>query len=210
MTILLKFTLMLYQLIFHLLQQYHDLGGIEVAFFASESIASYISKLLDAHQTNPGAVLQHLVGAKLERRFAGRSVSIDHHSSATADIQTGRRGDFEIGSTVFHVTKRANNDHYLKARQNARNGRKVYLLVPDGVVRATKDFAENDFPGFCREVDVFSIEQFVAQNLDELAAFDRDGALRQLYQLLEKYNELIDHYENDKSLRIVIPDLGVE
>lgn len=200
----------LYERIFALLQLYQDLGGIDLPFSASESVTAYISRLLDAHQSNPGAVLQHLVGAKLERRFAEQSLMLEHHSSATADVQTGRRGDFEIGTTVFHVTKRATDDHYRKARLNARSGRKVYLLVPDNVLRATKDLADNLSPGFCREVDVFSIEQFVAQNLDEMAIFDKSEALRQLSLLLDKYNELIDTYENDPSLKIVVPDFGVE
>jgi hypothetical protein len=203
-------TTYLYEQIFSLLQLYQDLGGLDLAFSASESVTAYISRLLDAHQSNPGAVLQHLVGAKLERRFVDRPLAIEHHSSATADIQTGRRGDFEIGTTVFHVTKRATDDHYRKARQNAQSGRKVYLLVPDSVLRATKDLADNLSPGFCREVDVFSIEQFVAQNLDEMAIFDKSEALRQLILLLDKYNELIDAYENDRSLKIIIPDFGVE
>lgn len=200
----------LYEQVFSLLWQYHELGGIEEPFNASESITAYISKLLDAHQSNPGAVLQHLVGAKLEIRFAGQPVVIDHHSSATADVQTGRLGDFVLGSTVFHVTKRATDDHYRKAKQNADNGRKVYLLVPDIVLQAVKQYAEAFASGFCRKVDIFSIEQFVAQNLDELAVFDRTEALRQLRLLLEKYNDLVETYENDRSLKIIIPDFGVE
>lgn len=200
----------LYGQIFSLLQQYQDMGGIDTPFKASESIAAYISQLLDAHQGNPGAVLQHLVGAKLELRFAGRPVAIEHHSSATADAQTGRLGDFEIGSTVFHVTKRANDDHYRKAMQNADNGRKVYLLAPDSVLQAVKAYAEQFETGFSKKVDIFSIEQFVAQNLDELAVFDRSEALRQLHRLLEKYNELIESYEHDRSLKVIIPDFGVE
>jgi hypothetical protein len=200
----------LYERIFSLLLLYQELGGIEVSFTASESIASYISQLLDAHKTNPGAVLQHIVGAKLEIRFSGQSVAIQHNSSATADAQTGRLGDFEIGSTVFHVTKRATDDHYRKAKRNAENGRKVYMLVPDHVLRGIKDFAEDFEQGFTKKVDVFSIEQFVAQNLDELAVFDKNRALQQLRLLLEKYNVLIETYEHDQSLKIIIPDFGID
>jgi len=200
----------LYEQVFSLLQDYRNLGGIEEPFVASESITAYISKLLNAHKGNPGAVLQHLVGAKLELRFADQPVVIDHHSSATADVQTGRLGDFEIGSAVFHITKSANHDHYRKARQNAQNGRKVYLLAPDSVLQGMKQFAEDFEPGFSQKVDIFSIEQFVAQNLDELARFDRGQALRQLDLLLKQYNELIDRYENDSSLKIIAPDFGLE
>lgn len=200
----------LYEKIFSLLDRYYLLGGIDIPFNASESISTYISKLLEAHRTNAGALLQHLVGAKLELRFQGQPVTIAHHSSATADVQTGRLGDFEIGSTVFHVTKRANDGHYRKAKQNADNGRKVYLLTPENVLLGTKNFAEQSCQGFSKKVNIFSVEQFLVQNLDELAVFERDNALRQLKILLEKYNELITRYENDQSLKIVIPDLGVD
>lgn len=200
----------LYAQIFSFLRQYHEMGGIDVPFTASESITAYISKLLSAHSGNPGAVLQHLVGAKLEVRFAGQGVEIQHHSSAAADVQTGRLGDFAVGSTVFHVTKSATDDHYRKAKQNADNGRRVYLLAPDAVLQGMKQFAEAFEPGFTKKVDIFSIEQFVAQNLDELALFDRTEALRQLRLLLEKYNDLVEAHESDRSLKIIIPDFGVE
>lgn len=200
----------LYSRIFALLLEHQQLGGIEITYTAVESITAHISKLLDAHQANPGAVLQHLIGAKLEIRYSDKSIHITHHTSATADLQTGRLGDFEIGSTVFHITKSPNDDHYRKAWQNAESGRKVYLLVPNKIVAGTSQFAEAYRSGFTKRVNVFSIEQFVAQNLDELAAFDRTEALRQFHRLLTKYNELVTQYEHDPSLKIVIPDLGIE
>lgn len=200
----------LYDQVLNLLTQYQLLGGIDVPFTASESIAAYISKLLESHHTNSGAVLQHLVGAKLDIRFEGQGVIINHNSVATADVQTGRQGDFEIGSTVFHVTKKATDNHYRKAWGNAENGRKVYLLTPESVLQGTKEFAKAYQEGFLKKVDVFSIEQFIAQNLDELAIFSRNEALKQLERLLMKYNDLISEHENEPSLRIIIPDFGIE
>lgn len=200
----------LYARVFHLLTLYRELGGIDIPFVASESIATFISQLLDAHQTNPGAVLQHLVGAKLEIRFANQPLEINHNSSSSADVQTGRRGDFEVGSTVIHITKSASLDHYRKAWRNAESGRKVYLLVPNRILMGTTQLAEEYQTGFCKRVDVFSIEQFVAQNLDELALYDRTEALHQLNRLLSQYNELVDSYENDASLKVIVPDFGIE
>lgn len=199
----------LYGRIFALLAEHRNLQGITAPYVASESMATYIAKLLNAHQTNPGAVLQHLIGAKLDLRFAEQPGVVGHHSAATADVQIGRLGDFEIGSTVFHVTKNPTNDHFRKAWQNAQNGRKVYLLVPRQMLTATISLAEVFKEGFTKKIDIHSVEGFVTQNLDELAVFDRDEALRQLHQVLTKYNELVARYENDPSLKIVIPDFGV-
>ncbi len=199
----------LYGRVFSLLLEHKRLGGIKAPFIASESIATYIAKLLDSHRTNSGAVLQHLVGAKLEVRFAQQSVIIQHNSASTADVQTGRLGDFEIKSAVFHVTKRPTDDHFQKAWVNAENGHKVYLLVPKRALIATLELARLFDDSFTKKVNIISIEDFVAPNLDELAVFDRDDALRQLRQLLTKYNELVARFENDPSLKIVIPDFGV-
>jgi len=200
----------LYNKIFPILEQYKDLGGIEIPFSASESIASFISKIIAYPSGNSGAILQHLVGAKLELRFKNGTLKIKHNSSATADKQTRRHGDFDIGSTVIHVTKSPTTEHYRKAKSNAESGRKVYLLVPDKIVRATKELAESDFgSSILRKIDIFSIEQYLTQNLDEMAVYDKNSALKKLKNLLIKYNELIETYENDNSLIIVIPDFGV-
>lgn len=197
----------LFHRVFELLQAYYDLGGIEAKFMASESIATYLTKVINSHGVNPGAVLQHLVGAKLALRFG--ELKIIHHSSSAADMQTGRLGDFEIGSAVFHVTKRANDGHYRKALQNADNGRTVYLLIPSEIQEATRKYADQLDPQFSSKINVFSVEQFVAQNLDELAFFDRLEALKKFERLLSTYNVLIDEHENDSSLRVIIPDFGI-
>ena len=180
-----------------MLQKHQKLDGIDVSFLPSESISSYISRLLDAHQTNPSAVLRHLVGAKLELRFSNQPVSIAHHSSGTMEIQAEGHVDFEIGSTVFHVTKSVNDSHFRAAKQNINKDRKVYFLVPDNVVLEVKEYAERFEKNFSKKVNIFSVEQFLVQNLDELAVFDKNEAHRKLRLLLKKYNELIDIYEDE-------------
>jgi len=193
-----------------ILQKYNLLGGIDISYSSNENISAFIKKILNANGSNPGAVYQHLVGAKLELRYKGQNVPIKHHSSNAADNQTGRLGDFEIGSTVFHVTKAPNKDHRKKALENANSGYKTYLLVPFNVAGSQRDTADNEGLGanFAEKVEVFAIEQFIAQNLDEIAVFDRAGAIKLLRDLLEKYNEIVDQYENDKSIKIIIPDFG--
>ncbi|MCA1777959.1 MAG: DUF4928 family protein [Xanthomonadaceae bacterium] len=49
-----------------------------------------------------GALLQHLVGAKLACALPNNQ--IDQHSFSTSDQQSGRQGDFFIGQVAIHVT----------------------------------------------------------------------------------------------------------
>jgi len=157
------------------LQKYNLLGGIDINYNSNETISSFIKRILKENLTNPGAVYQHMVGAKLHLRYENSNLEIVHHGSNTADVQTGRLGDFEIGSTIFHVTKTPNKDHRKKALLNANAGYKTYLLVPSKLVSAQEDYAESENLGteFINKVEVFSIEQFITQNIDEIAVFDK-------------------------------------
>lgn len=49
-----------------------------------------------------GAVMQHLVGAKLEILYPDHE--FQHHGYSVADSSTNRSGDFLIGDSVIHVT----------------------------------------------------------------------------------------------------------
>lgn len=63
-------------------------------------------------------------------------------------------------------------------------------------------------PHYYKKVTVFSIEQFIVQNIDEMSNFTTEVSLEVLESILVRYNELIDQYEDDPSLKIVIPDFG--
>ncbi len=58
-------------------------------------------------------------------------------------------------------------------------------------------------------MNVYSIEQFISQNIDEMGFFRKDLSLQGLQEVLTIYNRLIDRFENDGSLKIIMPDLGV-
>ena len=111
------------------LQSHAELGGIEVKFNHNETIGAYITKLVNAKVSKPGAVAQHLIGAKLEYKFReADNIIIDHHSSSTADVQTNRLGDFDIGNTVIHVTKTPNSGHFQKAYVQCKVGKNSICL----------------------------------------------------------------------------------
>lgn len=192
------------------LQSHLEIGGIEIKYNSSETIGAYISKIINAKVSKPGAVSQHLVGAKLEYKFKNDGdVNIDHHSSSTADIQTNRLGDFDIGNAVIHVTKTPNLGHFQKAYENAKSGRTVYILVPE--IKLDTTILTNDIDeAYKNKVNVYSIEQFISQNIDELAYFQKELSLSGLEEVLKIYNRLIEKYENDAGLKVVIPDFGIK
>ena len=183
-------------------REYHDLQRLEVSYEPSKSTWQFICELLDAARESgkDGPVAQYLVGAKLQLRFP--QIKISNESFSTADSQLGRFGDFHIANTVFHVTVSPALLVYEKCRRNLKEGLQVYLLVRDKDVVGTKQNAENTAAG---QITVESIEAFVSQNLDELAAFSNQGRATELKQLLAMYNSRVDEVEMNKSLMIEIP-----
>lgn len=96
--------------------EYHaEQGGIEVKYSRHETLSTFITGILESKVSKPGAVAQHLVGAKLEHRYEGLPLNVEHNGSSTADIQTNRLGDFDLGNTVIHVTKSPTMSHFSKA-----------------------------------------------------------------------------------------------
>jgi len=56
--------------------------------------------------------------------------------------------------------------------------------------------------GLGDRIDVFDIEQFVALNLYELGKFGADGRKTAVTEMVERYNEIVDEFETDPSLKI--------
>lgn len=192
----------LQKLLVQKLQAFHDLERLKPAFDPSSSTRTFIRDLLAlAAQTRKrGPVAQHLVGAKLEMRFPTIAVRIEPVSAA--DDPSGQPGGFVVGDTTFHVTVAPMTGHYEKCLRNLRDGRRVYLLVPDDMVIGARQNLELSAPG---RVAVESIESFVAQNIEELSEFNRHRLCGGVRQLLETYNRRVDQAELDKSLLIEIP-----
>ena len=87
-----------------LVRDFFSRQRLQVEFDFSDSATQFITKILATakERNQAGAVIQHLIGAKLALRFP--DLPIENHSYTTADKQLGRRGDFEIQDTIFHVT----------------------------------------------------------------------------------------------------------
>jgi len=148
-----------------------------------------------------GAVAQHLVGAKLELRYP--DLSIERRSFTTADRPGGQPGDFLVGDTAIHVTVAPAQPLLEKAEENIRQGYRVKLLVPEGKAKGTELLAEN--ARIADWVDVSPLEQFIGENIEEIAQFGRDDLANGFRALLEKYNDRIAEVESDQSLQIDVP-----
>ncbi len=147
-----------------------------------------------------GAVLQHLVGAKLD--CALKSVKVEHRSFSTADAPGDRAGDFSIGDVVIHVTTTPGEAVIERCLENLNGGYKPVLITIRRGVAFAEGLAENK--GLAERVDIFEIEQFVALNLYEWGAFEVGGRRDAIKDLVRRYNEIVEDVETDPSLKIAI------
>lgn len=148
-----------------------------------------------------GTVAQHLVGAKLELRFPDKEIGRDRANAA--DQQTDRQGDFQLGTTAFHVTMAPSAKLVDRVKENLQHGFRPVMLVPEEKVPFARGLFESEHLG--DRVGVQSIETFVGSNVEEMAAFDTLEIQHGVAQLIVRYNERIAACESDQSLRIDEP-----
>ena len=160
---------------------------------------SWIELILDAaRDRSQGRVEQHLIGAKLEARLPG--IGISRHAATTADMQTGREADFRTQRSTYHVTAAPSMGLMSKCGENLQEGLHPVVLVPRGAVERAKGLAEGN--GLGGQISIFAIEDFVAQNVVELAEAKDLEFIEALRDIMAIYNERVSEAEIDKSLRI--------
>lgn len=174
---------------------------------ASRSIVFIVRDLLDQTRAREkempgvhyaGAVIQHLVGAKLDCVLG--TGNIEHHSFSTSDQQTGRHGDFFTGDVAVHVTTAPNEAVIDRCQTNLNEGHRPILITLEDKVEYSKITA--DQRGLGERIDVFGIEQFVAANIYELGGFAGEGRKTTIADLIKRYNEIIESAETDHSMKI--------
>lgn len=148
-----------------------------------------------------GIVAQHLVGAKLQLRYP--DVVIPNHKATTADLATGRLGDFQLGDTVFHVTMTPMDALVPKLHGVRREGLRSVLLVPRKRVHVGETFLEDN--GLDDAVELLVLEAFLAQNVGEVARFDTGGLAEQLRMLIGIYNRRVQEAEGQQGLMLDVP-----
>lgn len=166
------------------------------------AIASLIKAGRERGGNTAGAVSQHLVGAKLKIRFPDEDVNIESYT--TADVQTGRSGDFQISDTAIHVTMSPGENLFTgRCADNIMNGYRPRVLVPEDRVEAALQLAR--IHNLINQVAIQSIEDFVGTNIEEVGGFSKEGVRDRLRELLNEYNNRIELGESDMSLKIKLP-----
>ncbi|GHT92013.1 hypothetical protein AGMMS49545_08890 [Betaproteobacteria bacterium] len=144
-----------------------------------------------------GAVLQHLVGAKLDCALGG---GITHHGFSTSDAPSGRSGDFSIADVVIHVTSSPGDLLIEKCRDNIHHSCRPMIVTTTRGLTVAEVLTEN--AGLGDRVDVFEIEQFIALNLYEFGKFTDEGRRIAIGDVVTRYNQIVDEFETDPSLKI--------
>ncbi len=175
----------------------------------SKSLRSIVAELIEAAFTRQrecpgtmvaGAVMQHLVGAKLE--IALPEARIEHQGFAVADAPGGRKGDFLIGDTAIHVTTAPSEALIRKCCDNLRENLRPVIITTQSGAGGAVALAKN--ANVADRVDILEVEQFVATNVYEWSRFENTQRPLSVRELVETYNRIIEKSETDPSLKISV------
>lgn len=145
-----------------------------------------------------GAVMQHMVGAKLDCALGQGQFT--HNSYSTSDQQSGRNGDFFIGDVVIHVTTSPGEAVIERCRDNLNDGFRPILITGQRGLTVAEGLADNAVLG--ERIDIFEVEQFIALNLYELGKFGAAGRRVAVSDFVTRYNDVVEEVETDPSLKI--------
>ena len=146
-----------------------------------------------------GTVLQHLVGAKLTLLLPEVP---EMHGASVADAVSDRGGDFILDDVVIHVTSAPGEAVIRKCIRNIEDGKRPIVITTYKQVTVAEGLA--DSAGIADRIDVFDVEQFIAGNLYELGRFISRGRGETAAKLIEAYNDIVERFETDPSLKIVL------
>lgn len=188
------------------IQDYFAAKPFVLRFDPSKSLRAIVGDLLAQAQKRQadaggrmfaGAMLQHLVGAKLDVVLGG---GVEHHGASVADAPSGRDADFLVGDVAIHVTVTPGEALIRKCERNLQKGlRPVIVTVYKGVPIAG---GLADQRAIADRIDIFEAEQFLAGNLYELGKFGAQGRRATAEQIVERYNSIVSECESDLSLRV--------
>ena len=174
---------------------------------ASKSLRTVVRDVIDQaeerQRTTPGmyyagAVLQHLVGAKLDCALGKGKFT--HNSFSTADSPGARAGDFSLGDVAIHVTTSPGEAVIERCRENVNDGLRPLLVTLQRGLSVAEGLAAN--VGLADRIDIFEIEQFIALNVYELGKFAAEGRRTAVAEIVDRYNQVVEEFETDPSLKI--------
>jgi hypothetical protein len=182
---------------------------LKVKLDNSQSLRSLIKDLIQQAELRQkdsrglyyvGAILHHLVGAKLDCALGIGHFS--HNSFSTSDAQTGGNGDFFIGNVAIHVTTTPTESLISRCKGNLEKGQRPIIVTTKRGITLAEGLAEN--VNLANRIDIFEIEQFIALNLYQFAKFNEQGRAVAVSDLISRYNEVVLQFETDPSLVIDI------
>lgn len=147
-----------------------------------------------------GAVLQHLIGAKLSLVLPKGTVSVNGFS--VADAVTDRAGDFIIEDVAIHVTTAPSEALMRKCEGNLRAGLRPIIITTYSNLPGAESLA--GIRGIVERVDILDAEQFIATNIYELSGFNAGRRKPTIEHLADAYNDIVDQCETDPSLKIAV------
>ncbi len=148
-----------------------------------------------------GAMMQHLVGAKLKIISSAAVVS---HGHAVADGPTNRSADFALGDAAIHVTTAPSVGLMDKCIRNLSIGLRPIVITTEDGAGGARALARQ--AGLEDRIDVIEIEQFLAANVYERSGFEREARAEFVRELIEGYNSIVSEAESDPSLKIELDD----
>jgi hypothetical protein len=173
----------------------------------SQTIVANLDELFEQakkrQKQNPGtqylgAILQHLVAAKLSIILAYDKFEI--HGASVADSPTDRSGDFVINNTIIHCTTAPSEPLIQKCKANIRNGCLPVIITIFDRVKTTYDLAAD--ASISGRIEVWDIQQFLSTNINEHGLFDEQKRTIKLTDIIERYNQIVEEKETDPSLKI--------
>ena len=179
-------------------------------FDSAKSIRSIVHDLIDLAEKRQalnrggqivGAVLQHLVGAKLSL-VVPEYTAEQMHGASVSDVVSDRDGDFACGDAVIHVTSAPGEAVIRKCVRNNEEGCHPIVITLSKRVPVAEGLAES--AGIANRLEVWDVEQFLSMNLNERGLFSQAGRKDMAVRLIAAYNSIVDSCETDPSLKIQI------
>ncbi len=174
---------------------------------ASKSLRNIVAELIEAAFERQrecrgtmvaGAVMQHLVGAKLEVALPDQPIT--HEGFSVADAPGKRKGDFVVNDTAIHVTTAPSEALIRKCDMNLSENLRPLIITTESGTGGAKALAKNS--QIAGRVDILDIEQFIATNIYEWSAFEHGRRPTSIIELIDTYNRVIESCETDHSLKI--------
>jgi hypothetical protein len=147
-----------------------------------------------------GAVLQHLIGAKLSLILPDGVVQ--NHGFSVSDAMSARSGDFIIDEVIIHVTTAPGEALMRKCESNLQSGARPIIVTIYENMPAAESLA--NIQGIAGRIDILEAEQFIATNVYELSQFKTSERRVTVERLIERYNDIVDACETDPSLKVSV------